>query len=318
MHIGPVVDKIEIINQSSEEFLPDYQGTEIKYLIRVPEWKNTSNYQYYTIGNQTFNVDVVEKLNGLWYDENEYSISNYFSSTGPDEYGIYTKTRNSTKMPESMRLNINACHQIDNIRYPLDSNSFSVDVVGYLNFYSNEGGLNNTKWFLCTSSMMFTYQNVSQYYTFDLEFINNYHYASFLVLYDGSDTYIRRLRSDGSFDQGNSSIIAGYIRPDYAYDGNEPNGFVFSWSNEFADCSGSEWATGTSTVITKYEVTQKVQVLGQPDKFVNLYQTHFSQSASVNSRSIISWCLNGESSNMPSSSSLDKYPFFDSRHPIWH
>lgn len=319
MHIGPVVDKIEIIDQKSEEFFPDYQGTEIIYLIRVPEWKNTSNYQYYTIGNQTFNIDVVEELKGLWYDENEYSISNYFSSIGPDEYGTYTKTRNSTTMPESMRLDIKARHQIDNVCYPFSSNSFSVEVVGYLNFYSNEVGLlNKTKWFLCTSYRMFTSQNVSQYYTFDLEFINNYHFASFLVLYDGSDAYIRRIRSDGSFDQGNISIIAGYIDPEDAYYGDEPSGFAFSWSNEFAYCSGSEWATGTSTVITKYEVTQDTPVPGQPDKFVNQYQTHFSQSASVDSKSSISWCLNGEPQNMPSSSSLDKYPFFDSRHPIWH
>ena len=165
--------------------------------------------------------------------------------------------------------------------------------------------------------MMFTYQNVSQYYTFDLEFINNYHYASFLVLYDGSDVYIRRIRSDGSFDQGNISIIAGYIRPEYAYDGDEPSGFAFSWSNEFADCSGPEWATGTSTVITKYEVTQHVPVPGRQDE-VNQYQTHFSQIAGITSRSSVSWCLDGEEQHLPSSSALDKYPFFDPRYPIWN
>jgi hypothetical protein len=229
MHVGPVADDIEILNHS-KEFLPDYQGTEIKYQIRVPEWKNTSNYQYYTIGNQTFNVDVVEQLSGKWHDANEYSISDYFVSSGPDEGGIYTKIRNSKTMPESMRLNVSARFHIDSVLYPYSSKSkyFDVEVVGYLNFYTNESGLNNTRWFLCTSSMMFTYQNVSQYYTFDLEFINNYHYASFLVLYNGSDAYIRRIRSDGSFDKGYISIIAGYIRPEYAYEGYESYGFAFS------------------------------------------------------------------------------------------
>ena len=164
---------------------------------------------------------------------------------------------------------------------------------------------------------MFTYQNVSQEYTFDLESINNYYYASFLVLFDGSETYIRRLRSNGSFDQGNASIIAGYSRPDYAYDGDKKSGFAFSWSNDFEDCYGDVWATETRTVITKYEVTQHVPVPGEQAE-AKLYQTHFSQSSSVNSRSSIWWCLNGDSNNMPSSSSLDKYPFFDSRHPIWN
>ena len=227
MHIGPVADNIEIINQS-EEFLPDYQGTEIKYQIRIPEWKTTSNYQYYTIGNQTFNADVNESLIGLWTDTDDYSIPQYFNSSGPDSSGIYTKTRNSTDMPESMRLNVSARFHIDSVLYPYSSKYFDVNVVGYLNFYTNESGLNNTKWFLCTSSMMFTYKNVLEYTTFELDFMNNYHYATFLVLHDGTDVYLRRMRSDGTFDQGNASIVAGYIRPEYAYEGYESYGFAFS------------------------------------------------------------------------------------------